>query len=78
MVIGPHGAGLTNIAFSAAGTYVLELEQQADRRRYFERLATRTGARYASVTCPPDADAPQDMVADIGEVLFVLDRLLDR
>jgi hypothetical protein len=78
VVIGPHGAGLTNIAFSAAGTAVLELEQRADRRRYFERLAARIGARYASVTCPPDADAPQDMVADIGEVLSVLDRLVDR
>ena len=36
------------------------------------------GARYASVTCPPDAAAPQDMVADVGEVLSVLDGLLDR
>jgi len=28
--------------------------------------------------CPPDADAPQDLVADIGEVLSDLDRLVDR
>jgi capsular polysaccharide biosynthesis protein len=72
-VVGPHGAGLTNLMFSAEGTVLVELQLDIDQRPHFDRLAQVVGLQYASVVCPGDAASPRDMVADIDQIVSVLE-----
>lgn len=49
MIVGPHGAGLTNIAFSRPGTVLIELMMDAYCNWCFRRLAHMRGAKYDCV-----------------------------
>ena len=46
VVVGGHGAGLTNLAFCQPGTVVLELLQAAYPALYMNRIAQAKGLRY--------------------------------
>ncbi len=49
VVVGLHGAGLSNLVFSAPGTRVVEIVPEVWRNPCFENLAARVGASYVSV-----------------------------
>jgi hypothetical protein len=78
VVVAPHGAGLTNLLFTGAGTRVLELQERGAERPHFRRLAAAVGAEYRSVACVPDPRRPRDMVVDVTSALAVLNDLLDQ
>ncbi len=59
-VLGPHGAGLSNIAFCRAGTLVVEL-YGTHIEPCFWTIAETTGLRHAVLSCAPPA--PDDAVA---------------
>ncbi len=59
-VLGPHGAGLSNIAFCRPGTLVVELFG-THIEPCFWTLAETTGLRHAVLRCAPPA--PDDAVA---------------
>lgn len=63
VVLGPHGAGLTNTIF-ASDTTLVELFGSY-RNACFFALARGTDHGYASVTCRPEGE---DMSADISEI----------
>ncbi len=57
-VVGVHGAGLTNLAWCAPGTGVLEIISSAHPMPHFRTLADAQGLRYGCVVGesipPPD------------------------
>lgn len=70
VVLGPHGAGLTNVIF-APETTLVELFGSY-RNACFFALARGMGHEYASVTCRPEG---ADMVADVSAIeSFVRER----
>jgi capsular polysaccharide biosynthesis protein len=72
MILGPHGAGLTNLAFAPDATLV-ELFGSY-RNACFFALARGMGHGYACASCRADGD---DMVADVDAVVSLLDDVLD-
>jgi hypothetical protein len=52
IVVGGHGAGLTDIAFCRPGTAVLELMSEAHVRAYYLTLAQSAGLRYGYLIGP--------------------------
>lgn len=54
VVVGPHGAGLANLAFSAPGTTLVELTSGAMYNRCYEWLCHAGQYRYASVQIDGD------------------------
>jgi len=49
VVVGAHGAGLTNTLFVPAGTTIIELHDQHRYMDFFERIAAAVGAAHRSV-----------------------------
>jgi hypothetical protein len=45
-IIGPHGAGLTNLGFSDPGTSILEVQMPSHLNWCYRRLASALGMRY--------------------------------
>lgn len=71
VILGPHGAGLTNIIFSTETTLV-ELFGSY-RNACFFALASGIGHDYVSVTC---RQTGSDMVADVSKIeTFIRERL---
>ncbi|MBT5263805.1 MAG: DUF563 domain-containing protein [Rhodospirillaceae bacterium] len=51
VILGAHGAGLTNILAAPAGCFVIELRHQETLPPYFRILAQLRGLTYRSITC---------------------------
>lgn len=63
VILGPHGAGLTNVIF-ATETTLVELFGSY-RNACFFALASGMGHDYASVTCRPEGS---DLIADVSAI----------
>jgi hypothetical protein len=50
VIVGPHGAGLTNIVFCSPGTLIVELMSPTYQNYCFQRLASLQSLRIVSVT----------------------------
>ena len=72
IVVGPHGAGLTNLLFARPGTRAVELRSEQMHRPYFRWIADAAGLDYQLVPSPPDPTAPDDMVVDPSEITALL------
>jgi capsular polysaccharide biosynthesis protein len=79
VVVGPHGAGLANLAFCLPGTRVVELFHRAYVAGGFWRLADLRGLDYRPVVSPgsePLAHSPsgnrRDLTADLKKVRAAL------
>jgi len=59
VVVGPHGAGLANLAFCAAGTKVVELFHRSYINSCYWRLSSVRGLEYVPITA--EGDAPLEM-----------------
>lgn len=66
LLVGPHGAGLTNILFASPSTALLELSS-GDRLEYcYRRMCAQLGRPYAYESLPGDANSPFGLVtADV-------------
>jgi capsular polysaccharide biosynthesis protein len=73
IVLGPHGAGLTNIIFSTETTLV-ELFGSY-RNACFFTLANGIGHGYVSVTCHSQAN---DIIAEVSEIESLIQDFLNR
>jgi capsular polysaccharide biosynthesis protein len=83
-IVGPHGAGLTNLAFAAPGAAVVELFARDYVNECFWALATTVeGLRYryivgdgTSVPSRRNRRVASDITVDIRQVLRLLDELI--
>lgn len=80
VVVAPHGAALTNLAWSRPGCAVVELVPARRPNFAFHRLALEAGATWRGVLCPPDPAGSgaehDDVVVDVDVVLPVVERAL--
>jgi len=74
VVVAVHGAGLTNLVFSAPGTRVVEIFPQNFVKSPYWRLANQLGLRYRPVICGP-GDYDQRFTVDVAAVLAALDEI---
>lgn len=70
IIVGLHGAALTNLAFCHAGTRVVELFQQGWFTNAFYHLALIRGMRYGYVVCPVDGAGQRVPMAELESVLL--------
>lgn len=68
IVVGPHGAGLSNILFLGANSKVVELASEANVNQCFERLAKSLGHSYSRFILPVGAVADTMVVDQISRV----------
>jgi capsular polysaccharide biosynthesis protein len=59
IVVGPHGAGLTNLVFCSPGTKVLELIPSDHVHPYYYTIATSAGAEYFYIVGQSNGTRPQ-------------------
>jgi Glycosyltransferase 61 len=64
VVVGPHGAGLSNLVFCAPGTKVIELFPDANRQPIFGRLANVARLPYAWAVADFTSADPDPRLAD--------------
>ena len=64
VVVGPHGAGLTNAAFMAPGGALVELTHTGRVVGTYHELAGAVGLRYAAVVGDMTGDTSQPILAD--------------
>lgn len=74
-VVGPHGAGLTNMVYSRTGATLFELSPRRDVRDHFQRLCDNLGLVYERALCRTIGSS---VIVDIDEVLPLIDRLLQK
>lgn len=72
VIVGLHGAGLSNLLFSSPGTRLVEILPDAWRNPCFKNLSRRIGGRYASVP----ARAVGEKKGFAADARVDLDRLL--
>jgi len=80
LVIGPHGAGLTNIGFAPPGALTVEIFSSNFCVEIFARLAGLLGHRYRCFTQPVaavDPDDPTSWDLDVEAFLAFLDPILN-
>lgn len=81
VVVGLHGAGLSNLVFSPPGASIVEILPDAWRNPCFERLASRVGAGYASIGAKRAGDRKgfaADACVDVPALLRAVDDMLNR
>jgi capsular polysaccharide biosynthesis protein len=76
VVIGPHGAGLSHILFSAPGTAVVEFLFMADPPMMFWHTASALGQEYWLLPVPQSYYMQSEMEIPEGEVLDMLTAIL--
>lgn len=80
IVLGAHGAGLTNLVWATPGRCALvELAPKAPSLNHFQRLARRLGMPCRQVVCARTArpgDRDGDFLADLGTLERALDAAL--
>ena len=81
LVVGPHGAGLTNLVWTPAGCALLETKPHATALQQFERLAAALGRPYVALTAEPrDTASPgghnSDYRVDVGRLSEAIAALL--
>jgi Glycosyltransferase 61 len=73
-VIGPHGAGLTNMIYARDDAILCELMPAREIRNHYELLCGRLKIQYARVLCE---SVGADMRVDIKQMLSLIDQLPD-
>lgn len=53
VVVGVHGAGLTNLVFSQANTRVIEIFSNNYSPKMYKNISQKIGASYQSINCQP-------------------------
>lgn len=61
LIVGCHGAALTNILFAPAGATLIELRGRV-LQPFFGNLAAQRGMRYLDLACPERPDSHHDII----------------
>jgi len=73
-VVGPHGAGLTNLLHCSENAKILELIPESDIRGHFFNLSYKLGLEYACCLCESSA---KDIVVDVDQLEQELTEMLE-
>lgn len=80
VIVAPHGAALTNLAWTRPGGAVVELVPARRPNFAFHRIALEAGLRWRGVLCAPDpagsGEEHDDLVADVDVIVPVVERAL--
>lgn len=79
VMVGIHGAALTNVLFLREGARLLEFEHPEHHWEVYEKLAAMVGVGYRSQLCAaaePGSSANRDLVVDLDLLRENLQRLL--
>jgi len=74
VVVGTHGAGLTNLGVCAPGTLVFEITEPTYRNPCFRHLCMLTGLRHVEHVAPEGTPFRIDVAATISALQAELDR----
>jgi tetratricopeptide (TPR) repeat protein len=77
IIIGPHGAGLTNVCFAEEGVWLVELIPERHPVAIFRDLADSVGARYVPIAGQVNDLESLSWSVDIERVLDVVRAVLD-
>jgi capsular polysaccharide biosynthesis protein len=79
LIIGPHGAGLTNVVFSEPGVSLYEITSGGNLNPCYANLAQLTGANYHSEAFSGDTLKPanDEWTVDIAGILQTTRKLAD-
>ncbi|WP_390614149.1 glycosyltransferase family 61 protein [Alienimonas californiensis] len=58
VIVGPHGGGLSDLAFCGKGTAVLELVPSDHQHPYFYTLSAAAGLQYHCMVCRSEKERP--------------------
>jgi capsular polysaccharide biosynthesis protein len=75
VVIGQHGAGLTNIGFCSAGTKVLELHNPSYQNWCYRRIAALFGLRYGFIFGNEDCTEMESKNKDLSMTINIAELL---
>jgi len=78
-VVGPHGAGFSNLAYCRPGTLALEISATSRPRLYFYYLAATNKLRYAIYFATPTnhPDDSSNITVNVPDLMHHLSRLLE-
>lgn len=80
VIVAPHGAALTNVAWARPGAALVELVPARRPNFAFHRLALAAGVTWRGALCPPDpsgdGDEHDDLVVDVDVVLSTVEEAL--
>jgi capsular polysaccharide biosynthesis protein len=74
LIVGPHGAGLTNIVFAASNATVVDLHPRDEINHALWVEASALGLKYALLTCAKMNDL-RDLRVSVTDLATLLDRL---
>lgn len=77
LLVGSHGAALTNALFMATDGAVVELRFESSQFDHYRKLCAALGVKYVSIPCQrSDSTADADLTADIDAALTAVNGLL--
>lgn len=85
IIIGPHGAGFSNIVFAPEGAHIIELAPGMDKPIFFQALSQACGIAHSFIQCRPSPSEIQlqrehprnwDMIVNIPDMLMFIKRIL--
>jgi capsular polysaccharide biosynthesis protein len=69
IVVGPHGAALTNLLFCAPGTLAIELHHSEMDLPWFAQIAYAGGLLYERLACEHAPAEPDDMIVEVNAII---------
>jgi capsular polysaccharide biosynthesis protein len=76
MIVAPHGAGCTNLAFATPGAAFLEFMPDNGYHPSFEMLASLLGCKYGKVDYTGPLPAPPEVIADVEAIMRAVHQML--
>lgn len=78
LVVGPHGAGFTNMVFARSGAALLEIMPDYGHHPSFEMVTSLLGCGYGKIDYAGPRVPPDDQTVDIDAILRAVDTMLTR
>jgi capsular polysaccharide biosynthesis protein len=75
VIIGPHGAGLTNVAFARPGSWLVELLPRRHPNDLYRLVAADCGIRYTAITGDVDDVDQMTWRIEVESTVDIVDQI---